>query len=195
MLLAAKPLAILWGMKSLALMIFLALAFGTVHAQKVFRVVQPDGTVEFTDVPPSNRPAEEIHLRPLNTTPALAPAPDSATQTAGTREKKGYSEFRITRPGDGEGIRNNAGSVNVDLKLQPALRSGDEIHLLLDGQSIGGGKSTAITLTDMERGTHSIQAMVKNSAGQVVARSNSVTFTLQRTSTNQPQRRPRPQTF
>ena len=195
MLLAAKPLTILWGMKSLTLMLFLALAFGTVHAQKVFRVVQPDGTVEFTDVPPSNRPAEEVHLRPLNTTPALAPAPDTATQTAGAEDKKGYSEFRITSPGDDEGIRDNAGSVNVDLKLQPTLRSGDEIHLLLDGQSVGGGRSTAITLTDMERGTHSIQAVVKNPAGQVVARSNSVTFTLQRTSTNQPQRRPRPQPF
>jgi hypothetical protein len=191
LLLTVKPLTILWGMKSVTLAICLALICGTVQAQKVFRVVQPDGTVEFTDVPPSNRPAEEIHLRPLNTAPALAPAPGTFTQTAGTQKNEGYSEFRITSPGNDEGIRNNAGSVNVDLTLEPALRSGDKIDLLLDGQSVGGGSSTAITLTDMDRGAHTIQAVVKNSAGQVVARSNSVTFTLQRTSINQPQR-PRP---
>ena len=178
-------------MKSLTLAICLALACGAVQAQKIFRVVQPDGTVEFTDVPPSNRPAEEIQVRPLNVTPAVAPA-RATTQTAGAQGDTGYSEFRITRPGDDEGIRSNAGSVNVDLKLEPALRAGDKIHLILDGQSVGGGRSTAITLTDMERGTHSIQAVVKNSDGKVVARSNSVTFTLQRTSVNQPQR-PRPQ--
>lgn len=191
---APEPLTILWSMKSLTLAFCLALACGAVQAQKIFRVVQPDGTVEFTDVPPSNRPAEEIQVRPMNTTPAVAPARATSTQTAGAQGETGYSEFRITRPGDGEGIRSNAGSVNVDLKLEPALRSGDKIHLILDGQSVGGGRSTAITLTDMERGTHSVQALVKNSAGKVVARSNSVTFTLQRTSVNQPQR-PRPQLF
>ncbi|NCF26683.1 MAG: DUF4124 domain-containing protein [Gammaproteobacteria bacterium] len=180
-------------MKSLILAICLAVACGAVQAQKIFRVVQPDGTVEFTDVPPSNRPAEEIQVRPMNTTPAVAPARATSTQAAGAQGETGYSEFRITRPADDEGIRSNAGSVDVDLKLAPALRAGDKIHLILDGQSVGGGRSTAITLTDMDRGTHSIQAVVKNSDGKVVARSNSVTFTLQRTSINQPQR-PRPQT-
>jgi hypothetical protein len=181
-------------MKHLALAFCLVLLCNTAQAQKVFRVVQPDGSIEFTDVPPANRPAEEIHLRPLNTAPALAPAPSTPTHTAGTQENEGYSEVRITNPGNDEGIRNNAGSVDVDLKLEPGLRSGDKIHLLLDGQSVGGGSATAITLTDMERGAHTIQAEVKNSAGKVVARSNSVTFTLQRTSINQPQR-PRPQLF
>jgi hypothetical protein len=181
-------------MKSVTLAICLALICGTVQAQKVFRVVQPDGTVEFTDVPPSNRPAEEIHLQPLNTMPALAPAPGTPTQAASTQENAGYSKIHITSPTNDEAIRDNAGSVNVDLTLEPTLRSGDNIDLLLDGQSVGGGRSTAITLADMERGTHTIQAVVKNSAGRVVARSNSVTFTLQRTSINQPQR-PRPQLF
>ena len=79
-------------------------------------------------------------------------------------------------------IRDNAGNVNVDVSLEPALRSGDKIDLLLDGQSVGGGNKTAITLTDMERGTHSLQALVKDASGKVVARSNTVTFTLQRRS-------------
>ena len=72
--------------------------------------------------------------------------------------------------------------MNVDLSLQPKLRRGDKIDLYLDGQSIGGGKATGITLTDMDRGSHTIKAVVKTADGQVVARSNSVTFTLQRRS-------------
>jgi len=169
-------------MKLLAPMLCLALICASAQAQKVFRVVQPDGTVEFTDSPPSNRPAEEIQVRPLNSTPGLAPSAGASTQTAADKGHKGYSDFRITKPHNDEAIRDNAGNVNVDLKLTPSLQSGDKIALLLDGESVGGGKSTAITLSDMDRGTHNLQAVVKNSNGQVVARSNSVTFTVQRRS-------------
>ncbi len=168
-------------MKQLFLVLCVALASSAVQAQKVYKIIQPDGTVEFTDVPPPDVPAQQIEVPPLNISKPLAPPPGSSSQSA-TGAPASYSEFRITRPANGESIRDNAGTVNVDLSLQPKLRRGDKIDLYLDGQSIGGGKATGITLTDMDRGSHSIKAVVKNADGQVVARSNSVTFTLQRRS-------------
>ncbi|MDX2316558.1 MAG: DUF4124 domain-containing protein [Gammaproteobacteria bacterium] len=177
-------------MKLLLPMLCLALICASAQAQKVYRVVQPDGTVEFTDSPPSNRPAEEIHVQPLNSMPGIAPTSGASTQTAADKGDKGYSEFRITSPGDNTSFWDTAGNVNVDLLLKPSLQSGDKIDLQLDGRSVGGGRSTAITLAEVDRGTHSLQAMVKNSDGKVVARSNSVTFTIQRGSQMSPQRRP-----
>lgn len=173
-------------MKQLIVTICLALASGAVQAQAVYKVIQPDGTVEFTDSPPAGEAAKQIEVAPLNTVPSLntteplSPAGSASPSEAGVSQ--GYSEFRITSPGNGEAIRDNAGNVNIDLSLKPSLRSGDKIDVLLNGRSVGGGNRTAITLSDMDRGTHSIQALVKNSDGQVVARSNSVTFTLQRRS-------------
>ena len=182
-------------MKQILIALILALASGVVQAQKVFRVKQPDGTILFTDVPPTGAPAQQIEVPPLNTTAPLASPTGGSTQATGGAAETGYSTFRITRPGNDESIRDNAGSVNVDLSLEPKLRSGDKIDLFLDGQSIGGGKSTAITLTDMDRGSHSIRAVVKNSAGEVVARSNTVTFTLQRRSAILQPGPPRPAPF
>ncbi len=168
-------------MKKIVLTVCLALASGTAPAQKVFRVIHPDGSVEYTDVPPPGRPATQIEVAPLNT--AVPPAPAAKSAPRATAEvQEGYDELRITAPGDGETIRDNAGNVNVDLRLKPRLRAGHKIDLLLDGQSIGGGKATAITLTELDRGAHSLQAVIKNAAGQVVARSKSITFTLQRRS-------------
>ncbi|GMQ76721.1 MAG: DUF4124 domain-containing protein [Gammaproteobacteria bacterium] len=178
---AAKAIGYSVAMKKILLTLCLALASGAVQAQKVFRVVQPDGTVLFTDVPPPDRPATQIEVPPLNTTAPLAPPAKSVPRSVAS-EQEGYDEFRISRPGDGETIRDNGGNVNVDLSLKPRLRAGHKIDLLLDGRSIGGGKATAITLTDMDRGAHSLQAVVKDAAGQVVARSKSITFTLQRRS-------------
>lgn len=181
LLLLRKPLGILWGMERLTLLLCLGLASGAVQAQEIYKIVHPDGSVEFTDTPPPGAPAKPIEVLPLNTTEPLAPPLGSAAKSAAGAEE-GYSEFRITRPGNGEAIRDNAGNVNIDLSLEPSLRTGDKFALYLDGQAIGGGKATATTLTDMDRGSHSVRAVVKNAAGQVVARSNSVTFTLQRRS-------------
>jgi hypothetical protein len=168
-------------MKLLVIALCLAVASGAVQADKIYKVIKPDGTVEYTDAPPPDEPATQVEVPPLNTAEPLAPPVDSATRSA-EGAPQGYSEFRITRPANDEAIRDNAGNVNIDLRLEPSLRAGDKIDLYLDGQAIGGGKATAITLTNIDRGAHSIQAVVKNSAGQVVARSNSVTFTLQRRS-------------
>lgn len=188
-----EPLAILSGMKQLLLTLCLALASSAVPAQAVYKVIQPDGTVEFTDSPPPGEAAKQIEVPPLNTTEPLAPPASAPTASAGAAQ--GYSEFRITSPGNGESIRDNAGNVNVDLRLKPTLRSGDRIDVLVDGRSVGGGNNTAITLSAVDRGTHSVQALVKNSDGKVLARSNSVTFTLQRRSAILQPARPRARPF
>ena len=173
-------LVILCGMRILALTIVVTLATGAAQAEKVYKVIQPDGTVEFTDEPPPGAPATQITVEPLNTTPPLATPAQEAQARSSADE--GYSKFSITSPENNAAIRDNAGTVNVDLALEPPLRSGDSIDIMLNGQSVGGGKKTAITLSNMNRGSHSLQAVVKNGSGKVVARSNTVNFTLQRRS-------------
>ena len=169
-------------MKRLALALCLVLAFGTALAQKVYKVIQPDGTVLFTDSPQPGDGAEEVDVGPINVTPALASPTDAFDDSPAAELEQGYTEVRITSPANESSVRDNAGNVTVDVKLTPSLRSGDKVELRLDGRSIGGGSKTAFTLTDMDRGTHSLQAVVKNPAGKVVARSESITFTLQRRS-------------
>ena len=194
-MLGQGPFAILCDMKHLLLTLFLVLATGIAQAQKVYKVVQPDGTILFTDSPSPSDDAEQVDVQPLNTTPALASPTDAFDDSAAVEAEVGYSEFRITSPESDTSFWDTAGNVNVDLSLEPTLRASDKIDLLLDGQSVGGGRSTAITLTEIDRGTHNLQAVVKSSAGKVIARSNTVTFTVQRGSQLSPQRRPRPAPF
>lgn len=174
-------MVILSGMRALTLMICLTLAGGAVQAQTVYKVIKPDGSVEFTDTPPPGEAAQPIQVQPLNTAepPPVLP---SAGATPPASEPQGYGSFRITSPGDGDAIRDNAGSVNVAVKLEPPLRSGDRIEILVDGRTVGGGNNTSITLSGVERGSHRVQAVVKNPAGEIVARSNSVSISLQRRS-------------
>ncbi len=82
------PLTILWNMKQLFLVLCVALASSAVQAQKVYKIIQPDGTVEYTDAPPPDSPAQQIEVPPLNTSEPLAPPSGSATQSANAADGK-----------------------------------------------------------------------------------------------------------
>ena len=52
----------------------------------------------------------------------------------------------------------------------------------MDGQPIGQGASTSATLTNVDRGSHTIAAAVVDADGNQVAKADPVTFTLHRVS-------------
>jgi len=176
-------------MKRLTLIVCLMSAGAIIQAQTVYKVIQPDGTVEFTDSPPAGEAAQRVEVAPLNTLPPLVSPRDAFDDQPAAPAKAAYSEFRITSPKNDSSFWETSGNVNVDVSLAPSLRSGDKIEVLLDGRSVGGGRSTAIALTAMDRGTHSVQAVIKDASGKVLARSNTVSFTLQKGSLLSPQRR------
>ena len=121
------------------------------------------------------------------------PPPPSTDTTANNNppqqtQNADYTKLTITEPAENSTFRNNAGQVNVKLELEPALQEGDVIAILLDGKEIGQGKSTALALSNIDRGSHSLQAIVKNAQGNTLISATPVTFTLQRTSLLQPKR-------
>jgi hypothetical protein len=177
-------------MQRVILSLCLVLAGAIVQGQGVYKVIQPDGSVEFTDSPPPGESAQPVQVQPLNSMPSPGSPRDAFDDSSAA--KPAYSEVRITSPESGTSFWDTSGNVKVDVSLKPSLQPGDKLEVLLDGQAVGGGRSTAITLTNMNRGTHSVQAVVKNSSGKVLARSNAVSFTLQKGSLLSPQRRPVP---
>jgi hypothetical protein len=167
--------------RKLAFLLCLMLAVGAAQAQKIYKYTLPNGDVVYSDKPPPADQAEEVTLEPLQTFSA-PPAPPLEDSSAGKDEPKpvGYEDFKVTNPTNDATIRDNGGNVRVSLSLTPGLQSGHNIELMMDGQSIGSGKSTSLTLTEVDRGTHTVQASIKDSDGKEVARSNSVIFHLKR---------------
>ena len=156
------------------------LAVGAAQAQKIYKYTLSDGKVVYSDRPPPADQAEEVTLEPLQTfrLPPAQPLPKSAP--AKKDEPDGYEEFAVTSPSNDATIRNSGGNVQVRVSLSPGLRSGHSIEVTMDGKSIGSGSGTSITLTEVDRGTHTVQAAVKDDGGKVIARSNSVIFHLKR---------------
>lgn len=164
-------------------------------AAAVYKWTKPDGSVIYSDRPPAENatpaelpPVQEITIVPP---PADETATDGDAQAAeedrGSRESA-YTQLTITSPQDQSVLRGNAGDVSVSIDLKPGLRSGDKLAIILDGHQIGQGAGTSINLSNVDRGTHTLQVAVKNSDGSTLIQSSPVTFTVQRTSLLQPKR-------
>ncbi|WP_298971867.1 DUF4124 domain-containing protein [uncultured Psychrobacter sp.] len=71
--------------------------------------------------------------------------------------------------------------ITVSLQLSPALQAGDSISIYLDDTLISQGITASIATIDLNPGEHTIQAIIKNSAGQVVNRISRSVYVIQNT--------------
>ncbi|WP_346796617.1 DUF4124 domain-containing protein [Halomonas sp. Bachu 37] len=149
-------------------------------AQTVFRVVDEQGNVTFTDKP--DRGGEALQLAPLpSALPGAAPAVD---RDSSPRRKAAvgqpfmpYDRFAIASPAAGQILEAPLTSVSVE--VVPALREDHQVRLLLDGEiSQSALHSDVFWLAGLERGEHRLQAELLDSSGRVRHRSREITLSV-----------------
>jgi len=174
--------------KRLALLLLLCGLALTAEAA-VYRWLDRDGVVHYSDQPSPGAKLvdlpESSHYAP--------PSPGEATPAAGTDQTGApagatvYQSFSIVHPADGETMHNATGDVDVLMVLEPELRKGDQIQLVLDGL---GARQTVETLSSVlkhvERGQHTLQAEVLDGAGATLMRATPVRFYLLMPSAKEP---------
>lgn len=171
-----------------------------VHA-KIYKTVDEDGNVSYSDTPPADvetRAESTIELEINNTynaedfTPAPTPANNAikgsqpgdivSTGDPGTPAKPTavYQTITITAPAADANLRSNSGNVTLSISLQPGLVPGDQVRFFLDGKPVGTVTGTSLSLTNIDRGTHTLAAVVLDGAGKPRISSNTSSFSIQR---------------
>jgi hypothetical protein len=175
------------------LIFILCFAIAAPLAAQVYRWVDENGVVHYSDVPREG--AEQIELQQPTTFSAPEISTPSATEDEGIQEEgfSGYASFDIKNPSAEETIWNTAGQVTVALDLQPRLRTGHTVRLYLDGNWLEEqpDRQTTFPLTELARGSHNVRADVRNENGVVQTQTGNVVFYVQQTSVNSPARGPR----
>lgn len=169
--------------------LLLILASGTAFAE-VYRWIDENGNTVYSDQPVDN--AVEIELPEVSTyTPVVVPD-EELTEPADTIDDGSTEnevppapdyQLQIASPQDDEAVRANAGDLTVNLQIRPALsqKRGDMIQLRMDGRPYGEPHSgLSFNLTNVDRGTHTLAAVVMNANGEVIAESPSIKFHLLR---------------
>ena len=172
----------------LTLILGLAAFSGTAVAQdQIYRTVDANGNVVFTDVPPVNRQGQpdgqKVTVEPSNTyePPVVAaPTPSQTSSSSGTASSY-YSELAVVAPVEDATIRDNAGEILIQAVSTPPVRSDHRMLLVMDGaptevEAIDG----VFELSNVDRGTHTAGARIVNGEGVTQIESPAVTFHLLR---------------
>lgn len=173
-------------------------------ASRIYKTVDENGNVVFTDQPPRpGETGESVELTTGNTfTPPPRPAQtgsdgsvsledwleggEGAREDGESEEGGGsvtsYQSLAITSPANDAAVRENAGNVTISAAIQPSLAVGHIMQVYLDGQLRQQGFTTSFQLVNLDRGTHNVQVRVVDQSGNTLIASEPSVFHLQRRS-------------
>jgi len=156
----------------------------TVHAKKLYRVVDEKGNVSYSDEP--SKGSKEMIIENIPSIKMTKPKVDYELfdEEEIGREKRdpnaGYYDFIgfLNLTNDGV-VRNNGGTVTLTAKLEPELSRGHLLKFYIDGKLIGTQqKALTITAENIEYGPHTASFVVVSKTGRKVQESDKVSFAL-----------------
>lgn len=166
------------GMKHRLLLLILLPLFLAVDVYKTEAV---DGTVDYSDQPQDQ--TERLDLPPIPSIKPPSSTPLQKTRPAKPSVPPASSQIiSIQSPRDDEGIRSNKGELKITLTPSPEMQPGrHHIELQLDNRHLKEHfKKTQIALQNIERGTHTLRALLVDEQGRILARSALIRFHLYR---------------
>lgn len=163
----------------LRLIMLLLLSSASAAADTVYKIVKEDGTIVFTDTPQNG--AVAVDLEQVNTAVIPTLTPDMPAQVIKRRERA-LPEVNLTllQPSNEQTIRNSTGSFNVVAALEPSVPG--TFQLYLNNELIAESDKPSFSLTDINRGEHTIEVKFKHRTGKILASSNPTVIYLHRPS-------------
>jgi hypothetical protein len=155
-------------------------------AAQVYKQVDAQGKVTYTDQLPKDGSAEKIEMPATNAMPAVEKKAEATAVTGlGEAEGKpaftGYTRFEMTSPEHGEILGWDVTTASLVAEMSPPLQEGHTIQFYLDAQPLGQPGSTMFRLiSSLERGTHQAYARVRDARGKTLRNTNAVTFEVRR---------------
>ena len=145
-------------------------------AATVYKWVDENGVTHYSDQPHEN--AQKVIVQAPQTYSASHDLYSSSQAAAPKGPSPTYS-CSVGQPTNDETFQNTS-SVSFAAQATPAPTNGDQVVLLLDGARVPNFPSSggAVTLDSVDRGQHTVQAVVQDSTGKPVCQSTPVTFTV-----------------
>jgi hypothetical protein len=175
----------------LVLLAFFALSSAAYAEGEIYKIVNPDGSITFTDQKPAPG-AEPVQLKPLSVveteTPPAPAAPATASAPASTEPterdlRRMYSDFSITQPQNEETFWGTATQVTGSWGSSQALQDGMRVVLYVNGEAQEAAAGSSLTL-QLDRGEHQVYAVLRDAGNRRIAATDTVTFFVKQHSAN-----------
>jgi hypothetical protein len=165
-------------LKFLLCSIISLLAVQVVQAE-IYKTVDKQGRIVYSDQPPVNGNAKIVELPSINSLPPAAMTPDVSTAPDEAPADVSY-QLSILNPASGVTLQADERSLDVFVSLDPALQEGHLLVYFLDGNVLEKTTSSNITLTEPPRGEHKLHVEVMSKYGKSLGQSQPVTIIVLR---------------
>ncbi|WP_081869670.1 DUF4124 domain-containing protein [Endozoicomonas numazuensis] len=161
------------------------------QSSEIYKTVDNNGNVTFTDSPGANKKAEPVELPPITSIPSSPTSSQPAVKQLDDQKGDIYPTFTITEPANDSTVRDN-GNFTVNVSLKPRLTVGHTLSLSVDGVQQGKPqRNTQFKLQNIDRGTHQLSVAILNRNGKTLKTTRS-TVHVQRTVVRPPTPAPAP---
>lgn len=163
----------------LFLLLLAPLAAVAAGKPEVYKWVDKNGVVHYTDKPPSDG-APPAKLPPLQTYKGGTPPPIEQFVARPEAPRKaapgGDVQLELLAPVNEETFRSGERTIPVAVTVTPALDPSHRLVYLLDGAPRSEPTTeTSYALTEVDRGTHQVSVMLTSEDGAEISRSSAVT--------------------
>ena len=173
-------------MQALIVFLCLALPAAAFGGAEVYRWVDTDGQVHFSDRPSPGAERVAIDVTPPGSTTVAGASSSGSAPIAGQNASAAtaYESLTIQSPEQEQTLWNIGGQLDVAVAPQPALQPGHRLQLVLDGQAVAELEpgTTRTRLSDVYRGQHTLLAKIQDASGATLIQSPPVTFYVQQRS-------------
>ncbi|MFC1778275.1 DUF4124 domain-containing protein [Pseudomonadota bacterium] len=156
-------------------------------AAEVYKIVDKDGNVTYTDKPPADG-SKPMDLPPLSVieTPVYGKTPrqeaEEAAAAGGTKEvplrtlRNNFRDFAIISPLQEESVWRPEGPISIAWSSSNQLLEGMRVQIFLDGQQQADTTAPMIPVSGLDRGEHTVTAQIKDTRNRTIATAEPITF-------------------
>lgn len=160
----------------------------TVTAEgEIYKIVNPDGSVTFTDQRPSAG-AQPVELKPLSVVetdiqvPETTAAEEPKEPTARELQRQ-FRDFRITQPQNEESFWGTQNTVVISWGASQPVPDNMKVALYVDGQRHEAPATGSVSLA-FDRGEHQAYAELRDARNRRIVTTPTVTFFVKQHSAN-----------
>lgn len=149
---------------------------------QIYKVVQADGTVLFTDTPVSNAESFELKGNTNNTASALVvPSPPTSADKNKSQKTVVNYTIAIVTPSHEQTFRDPQGRVTIQAQATPPNKQLN-YQLWLGGELTQANKNGIFQLQGLDRGAHNYYISLTDNSGKTLASSEQQTLFMHKPS-------------
>lgn len=161
-------------LRTITALCLIGLGMGPSQAGEIYKTVDEDGRVTYSDKPPRHQKGNKAELPPVNAMERTEQTRSSAQDSVPASQSEQAIDYQLnlTSPEQDAQVPPGQRDLVIRVELDPPLAPEHRLVYYMDGQEIARGRDQQHRIEEIFRGTHQIHVAIVNRKGQTLKASD-----------------------